>query len=452
MALLVSPGYAQKNVRVHAFDVSASRTWNVFHNGNLVQTANSSTSGAVQFSLVGRAGDTIRLGATGAGAIAPSPPTGLAANGDSVGCAHLVWNANPEADVVGYRVYYANTPGAASTPIDSLSVTDTTAVVCGLADGTWFVAVRARNSAGLLGGSSAEASASVSNGNAQPPLPPQFINASGGAPGCITVSWLPVGDPTVTGYDVSYGASSVASGSASAYDAHVDAGSATSMPICNLSAGTWYVAVRARNYAGTLSAYSSEQAVTLVVTAVAISNFDAVASGSGVELQWDVRAENGIDGFRLLRRLASGGPDVPTGPALLPGVESRYLDHDVIPDTGYEYTLVVVEQGGAETRSAPVQVHTRALILELEQNVPNPFNPTTAISFVLPKSGRVRLSVYDLRGALVATLLDGVSPAGRRSVPWDGRGRDGRKAASGEYFYRLQTPGGVRTRKMILLK
>ncbi len=83
----------------------------------------------------------------------------------------------------------------------------------------------------------------------------------------------------------------------------------------------------------------------------------------------------------------------------------------------------------------------------LAQNRPNPFNPMTTIAFGLPKQTQVRLSIYNLRGQVVAKLADGVLPAGTHEVRWDARG-----VASGMYFYRIETPDFVETKKMSLLK
>jgi PKD repeat protein len=83
----------------------------------------------------------------------------------------------------------------------------------------------------------------------------------------------------------------------------------------------------------------------------------------------------------------------------------------------------------------------------LAQNHPNPFNPTTEITFALPQSGRVTLDVFNIAGQKVATLVDGVYPAGEFSVSWDASGY-----SSGIYLYRLTTGDFVQTRKMVLLK
>ena len=84
---------------------------------------------------------------------------------------------------------------------------------------------------------------------------------------------------------------------------------------------------------------------------------------------------------------------------------------------------------------------------QLEQNFPNPFNPTTVVSYQLPVVSDVRLGVYDLLGREVAVLVDGHRTAGTYSVRWDASG-----FASGVYFYRLNAGQYVESRKMVLMK
>jgi uncharacterized repeat protein (TIGR01451 family) len=83
----------------------------------------------------------------------------------------------------------------------------------------------------------------------------------------------------------------------------------------------------------------------------------------------------------------------------------------------------------------------------LEQNYPNPFNPTTSIAFSLPESAQVSLAVYDVLGRRVATLVNGQLQAGQHSVQFEAT-----SLPSGMYLYRLTTPSGSITQKMILLK
>ncbi|HPF34347.1 MAG TPA: S8 family serine peptidase [Candidatus Krumholzibacteria bacterium] len=83
----------------------------------------------------------------------------------------------------------------------------------------------------------------------------------------------------------------------------------------------------------------------------------------------------------------------------------------------------------------------------LAQNSPNPFNPSTEIAFTLAQPGRVSLKVFNLKGELVETLVDGQLTAGAHARTFDARDR-----ASGVYFYRLEAPGFSETRKMVMLK
>lgn len=85
--------------------------------------------------------------------------------------------------------------------------------------------------------------------------------------------------------------------------------------------------------------------------------------------------------------------------------------------------------------------------IELAQNYPNPFNPTTAIAFNLPQATQVNLSVYNMAGQKVATLVNGVQAAGQNTVQFNAS-----NLPSGVYVYRLVTAGNVLTKKMTLVK
>ena len=83
----------------------------------------------------------------------------------------------------------------------------------------------------------------------------------------------------------------------------------------------------------------------------------------------------------------------------------------------------------------------------LKQNYPNPFNPSTIINFTLPKLTNINLSILNITGKVVSTLINGNKNPGSYSIKWDGT-----NYASGIYFYRLQAGDFVDTKKMILLK
>ncbi|UCG60984.1 MAG: T9SS type A sorting domain-containing protein [Candidatus Zixiibacteriota bacterium] len=104
-------------------------------------------------------------------------------------------------------------------------------------------------------------------------------------------------------------------------------------------------------------------------------------------------------------------------------------------------TPVIEESGG----SLPDDI-------SLSQNYPNPFNPGTSITFDLPRRSRVTLTVFNLLGQLVNTLVCDELPAGSHSIAWDGIDQQGKKLPTGVYFYRLETGNTVQSKKMLLLK
>jgi hypothetical protein len=85
-------------------------------------------------------------------------------------------------------------------------------------------------------------------------------------------------------------------------------------------------------------------------------------------------------------------------------------------------------------------------------NAPNPFNPETGIVYSLPVSGRVNVSVYDLRGRIIRNLVDETQPAGEHRLRWNGRDAAGATVSTGLYFCRLSSGGVMATRKLLLLK
>jgi predicted GH43/DUF377 family glycosyl hydrolase len=92
-------------------------------------------------------------------------------------------------------------------------------------------------------------------------------------------------------------------------------------------------------------------------------------------------------------------------------------------------------------------------VVALRQNIPNPFNPTTTITFDLPYAAEVSVEIFDVTGQRVRQLHSGREEIGTHDVTWDGRADGGASLSSGVYFYRLSVDGrSVDTKKMILLK
>jgi len=106
----------------------------------------------------------------------------------------------------------------------------------------------------------------------------------------------------------------------------------------------------------------------------------------------------------------------------------------------FSATLADVEDGRGQQEPAAY---------ELRQNYPNPFNPSTTIGFTLAgqATGWVNLTVYNLIGQAVATVVDGMLPAGSHTVTFDAAG-----IPSGVYVYRLEAEGFTRSRAMVLMR
>ncbi len=102
---------------------------------------------------------------------------------------------------------------------------------------------------------------------------------------------------------------------------------------------------------------------------------------------------------------------------------------------------------------APVQLQTRPEVFALANNYPNPFNPATTIKYSLPQAADVELTVYNVVGQEVRTLVAEHQSAGRYVVEWEATNDSGHSLSSGMYFYRLEAGGEfLETKKMLLLK
>ncbi len=100
-----------------------------------------------------------------------------------------------------------------------------------------------------------------------------------------------------------------------------------------------------------------------------------------------------------------------------------------------------------EEPTAPPVIETA-----LHNAYPNPFNPTTTISYSLSEAGSVEIAVYNIRGQKVRQLLDAKQTVGDHKVTWDGADRYGKPVASGIYFYKMSTPHESFVKKMTMIK
>jgi len=139
------------------------------------------------------------------------------------------------------------------------------------------------------------------------------------------------------------------------------------------------------------------------------------------------------------------------------------IDHTVLATldvgtSGYNYFFVTATDfSGNESQPAgltPTAVgETPERFVLSVGNYPNPFNPSTTVSYSVPSRGPVKVAVYDARGALVMTLVNNEErAAGAYRLAWDGRNDSGAAVSSGIYFARIEQSGVTRSRKMLLLK
>ena len=116
------------------------------------------------------------------------------------------------------------------------------------------------------------------------------------------------------------------------------------------------------------------------------------------------------------------------------------------------YSIHMYDISGILTDVTPENENLLPETYALSQNYPNPFNPTTTIDYSVPRRSRVNLTIFNILGQTVTTLVDREEAAGKYSVSWDGLDRNGRPAASGVYLYRLKVDDFSESKKMILLK
>ena len=185
--------------------------------------------------------------------------------------------------------------------------------------------------------------------------------------------------------------------------------------------------------------------------AIAISYFSAGRSSDGVALSWRIAADEMFDGFHIYRTDADGFESRLT-PSILPASTRSFIDRTAEPGNRYSYVLVAVGAEGGEVRSQPAEIELAPRIVELYQNTPNPFNPSTTIRFVVPERSRVVIDIFGPSGEKVRTLANSIYAPGEWVTSWDGTDEAGSPVASGVYYYRMRIGDVTHSRKMVLVK
>lgn len=205
--------------------------------------------------------------------------------------------------------------------------------------------------------------------------------------------------------------------------------------------------------AATDEMYIDDYTVTdLSPVPVEMTSFTANTNDAGnVVLNWSTATETNNNTFEIQRK-ATDGQFASIGFVRGQGTTTEshsysYVDNTVNPGT-FTYRLKQVDFNGKANYSNEIEVQvTPPLRFGLEQNYPNPFNPTTTIKYSTIKSGVVKLTVYNILGQEVRTLINAFENAGFHQVNFDAT-----NLPSGTYIYQLQTDNHTSVKKMILMK
>jgi hypothetical protein len=185
-------------------------------------------------------------------------------------------------------------------------------------------------------------------------------------------------------------------------------------------------------------------------------NLAANYSAGGVDLDWDDAPESDFQFHRVYRSTDSifvPGP----GSLVQESTTSNWTDPASDP-WGYFYKITTLDLAGNESEAAEPQsvsgVSGNAVPLRtaLLAAYPNPFNPSTKLSFELGAPAFARLKIFDAAGRLVTTLVDEQRASGRHEVVWNGQNSAGLSVASGVYLYRFEAGDVVQTKRMMLVK
>jgi subtilisin family serine protease len=175
----------------------------------------------------------------------------------------------------------------------------------------------------------------------------------------------------------------------------------------------------------------------------------SLAIGSSADLDWFLYNSSMVE---VARGYSTANPEVGNYNAaagryflMVDGYLSAVSSYTLTVNGGLANSIIPAQKGFVTEANEP-------MIFFLGQNLPNPFRATTGIGFSLARAGRVDLRIYDVSGRVLRTLVNKELEAGKHDVQWRGENDRGTRVPPGVYFYRLETPGFMQTRKMLLVE
>ncbi len=234
-----------------------------------------------------------------------------------------------------------------------------------------------------------------------------------------------------------------------------DCGDLNCEPLSNWVLGDWTFVANPPEYVANLTAGTGATGCCVClhldfVLPVELLAFAGLPQDRAVKLSWTTASELNTSHFEIMRDGQTVANVAATNNAT--GSSYHWTDASVLNGTTYRYDLMAVSMSGVRQNLGNVLATpslNTAVITEyaLHQNYPNPFNPSTSIAVDLVEAGQVSLTVYNLMGREIATIMSGDMSAGRHVVSFDAR-----NLPSGVYLYRLNINGFTAEKKMLLLK
>jgi len=185
---------------------------------------------------------------------------------------------------------------------------------------------------------------------------------------------------------------------------------------------------------------------------VTLTSFSGKINNGTIELSWETASETENRCFHIYRNNEMIAEIEGAGTSSKPH-QYLYSDNEVIPGKSYTYVLADVRFSNKETKYTDKAVIITIPAYDIPEefslgdNTPNPFNPVTMINYQLSANSDIELSIYDMNGKKITTLVNDHISAGYHKISWDASGY-----SSGVYLYRLNAQGLVETKKMVLLK
>jgi hypothetical protein len=201
---------------------------------------------------------------------------------------------------------------------------------------------------------------------------------------------------------------------------------------------------------GTMT-FGPGQAVRITTAApvrvpLAVANLARREVGGRTELSWELDDPRPVLGWRVYGLV--GGDKVALTDEPLGGAARSCL----VDGTEHDLVLEALLPHGASCEAGKSLAGDVFVAFALDRPSPNPVRGEASIAFALPRAGHARLRIFDVRGRLVRTLIDGDAAAGEGLVVWRGRDDRGRQLADGLYFYRLEQADRRLTRKLLLVR